>query len=453
MATGSTLPGNKRRCILVKKTVVVFVILLFLAGFIAFVCILASAQDVPRRVETTVEAITGDNDHSRVTFFIREDNFNVQRLVVTKLPDGGFQYSWTNTDEAGNPMVMVRQTGGPYDGYWRYTITQARNYQNYIYRFGRNGSWMEVRAFPPNENAHANYQKNTDTCKNCHSTHYALTSRLLNQKLVLELCLSCHDGSGSKYNVLDGEVIVPGGAVVSSPAGPFGSAVATSYHNVFREDTGTVLLAPGGTKTGLSCTDCHSAHVLQDQTKPVRASGFRLLKHYLYETPAGAMYDQPPVVAYSHVTGSSYETVYVSGMNEFCSHCHEHYNYGANPNPRLPSYPTHTLRTEGGDGILKSGQYYRHPTGINIAGWLKVPVRLPLEERGTGGRYMTCKTCHYAHGTAIISGYHYSDRFEVDKYAADGRPLDRSTMLKRTEGMGICLECHLDIWHNTGYRQ
>jgi len=431
-----------------KRFTLVFAVLLLLAGLTAWY-LPASAQKVPRRVEVVVNMLSDspeDRGFSRITFYMEEEGYNIERQVVTK-SSGGFYWYWTNLDENGRLMRLTRESGGSYGGYYKYIIERAQNYQDYIYRFGKNGAWLEARVYPPNENAHANYQKNTDTCKNCHSTHYAQTSQLLNSSLVFELCMTCHDGSNSKYNILAGSVIVPGGAAVPAPAGPYSSAVATSYHNVFREGTDTVLLAPGGEKTGLKCTDCHSAHVLQDQTKPVRSSSFRLLKYFRQMIPGGSVYDQPPVIAYSFITASSYETVYISGINEFCSECHERYNYGQNLNPKLPHYPTHTLRTGSSGGIQKSGDYYRHPTGINIAEWLKVPISLPLEDRGTGGKFMTCKTCHYAHGTAIMQGYHYD--FERDKYDQTGAPLTRSTMLKRCEGMGICLECHLDIWYNT----
>ena len=400
-----------------------------------------AVAEVPRRIEITVTRV--DDTYSRVTFYVEGTGFNIQRLVVTRA-NGNYNLYWTNLDENNNAMQMTLETTGQYSGYYKYTIEQARNHRDYTYRVGKSGNWMPASVYPPNENAHTNYQKSSDTCKNCHSTHYAKTSQLLNESVVRTLCLNCHDGTGSKFNVVDGQVITPSGATVRSPAGPFSTSSATSYHNVYREEYGTQLIAPGGSSMSLTCTSCHSAHVLQDQTKPVRSSAFRLLKHY--GQPKN-VYDQPPVVAYSYVTDTSYDTVYISGMNEFCSECHERYNYGENKNPKIPSYPTHTLRTDGGDGVKKSGDYYRHPTGINIAGWLNVQTTLPLETRENNGKYLTCKTCHYAHGTAIITGFH--ETFESPKISYTGEPQTKSTMLKRREGMGICLECHLDIWYNT----
>ncbi|MDW7651995.1 MAG: cytochrome c3 family protein [Bacillota bacterium] len=399
------------------------------------------ADDVPRRIEIVVNRL--DSTYSEITFYVEGTGYNIQRFVVSKNNES-YNWSWSNRDENNNAMQLTLETSGQYQGYYKYTVAQALNYNDYIYRIGKNGKWMEARVYPPNENQHTNYQKSSDTCKNCHSTHYAKTSQLLNKSVVRELCMVCHNGLGSKFNVGDGTVMTSSGQMTSSPAGPFGATTATSYHNVFREEHGMLLTAPGGGSMSLTCTDCHSAHVLQDMTKPVRSSSFRLLKHF--GRPLN-VYDQPPVVAYSFVTSTSYETVYVSGMNEFCSECHERYNYGENRNPKIPSYPTHTLRGDGGDGIKKSGEYYRHPTGINIAGWLNVSIDIPLEDRGVNGKYLTCKTCHYAHGTAIISGYH--ETFESPKYDYEGKPQTKSTMLKRREGMGICLECHLDIWYNT----
>ena len=208
------------------------------------------------------------------------------------------------------------------------------------------------------------------------------------------------------------------------------------------------MYAPGGggEKYNLTCTDCHSAHVTS------HSSGYRLLK-----------FRTTPVTAYSYVSDNKYNVYYVNGMNSFCSNCHDYYNYGDGSEH---DFPEHVLRQDGGEGIQKSGDFYRHPTNIEISKWVdsytEKNFTLPLESRG-GGKYMTCKTCHYAHGTAIIDGEQMS--FELmlldeTKYGyitnEDGtrtaEPIETSSMLKRLDGMGICLECHLSqIWSNAPY--
>ena len=48
---------------------------------------------------------------------------------------------------------------------------------------------------------HGNFQNNTNSCANCHSTHNGSTPQLLMKSGEYELCMSCHDGTMGFYNV------------------------------------------------------------------------------------------------------------------------------------------------------------------------------------------------------------------------------------------------------------
>jgi predicted CXXCH cytochrome family protein len=352
-----------------------------------------------------------------------------------------------------------------YIGYYRFPDShtsvhaQLDNYVNYIFEVGSAAPYQEARIYPPLPNAHTNYQKNSDTCGGCHRTHYASHPKLLSRKIMQEMCLECHDGTKSSYDVLRGRARVPSGWA-ASPAGPFGTRdnPSTSFHNVFLEDEFDkpaseqfLLYAPGsgGERFNLTCTNCHSAHVTSNSSR------YRFLKF------AG----ETPVQAYTFVSGNQYKVLYKEGMNQFCGQCHSDYDYGSADNPR--NYPEHVLRADNGNGVNKAGEYYRHPTGIDITGWPGAKnLKLPVERRDTK-QYMTCGTCHVAHGTAINNSQQFSpelgdpalnlnaeDRYKYD-YAGN-RVVDAvngqtySSMLKRRQGMGICLECHMDqIWANT----
>lgn len=278
---------------------------------------------------------------------------------------------------------------------------EAPDFINLTYRVGAPGNWQEVRVFPPGVNAHANYSTTGSNCSACHSTHMAKGRKLLAEEVIVNLCRVCHNGSGSKYDVFAGQVQVGGGRYMPSPAGPFGvdepnSIVkATSFHNIYASSP---ITAPGGSKRSLTCTDCHSAHDKKN------SSSFRMLKIGIDD------YNPDPIIAYAITSVDTnnqvtdYKTHYISGMNEFCSACHYRYN------------------NRGGNTDVKFMDFYRHPVDIDATHY--EPPTLPLES----GR-MTCKTCHYAHGTTVI-GAQPSELGGV------------TTALKRNSNSGVCVECH-----------
>jgi predicted CXXCH cytochrome family protein len=426
----------------------------------------ASDGSAPRRIEVVVTQefgeFTAPTGKSFIILYWEElDNTAVQSeyaVFESKVDKNGL--SWLEHGYGSRVTSPVSGEEG-YLGYYRYpgivTIESAQtDYQNYTYHVGTNpdNSYSSARVYPPSENYHANYQKNTATCQGCHSTHYARHPMLLNERIMYNICIECHGDTGtfSKYNVLQGTVEISPGVKVPSPAGAFDSVETTSFHNVFLEDdfessSMFLLHAPGsgGEKYNLTCTDCHSAHVTS------HSSGYRLLK-----------FRTTPVTAYSYVSDGKYNVYYVNGMNSFCSNCHSYYNYGDGSEH---DFPEHVLRQEDGDGIKKSGEFYRHPTNIQVSNWFDSYTErnftLPLESRD-GGKYMTCKTCHYAHGTAIIGEQVSPELTAIGEtkygYTTDefgnriAEPKDTSSMLKRLDGMGICLQCHLSqIWSNTAY--
>lgn len=413
----------------------------------------------PRRIEVVVTKtfgnVTAPAGKSFVLLYWEEPGNNgassLYSVFEASVNQGGV--SWADRGK-GTRVQANHPDGNRYAGYYRWpaSITDAnkeavsrQDYMNYTYRVGTSADadYNEARVYPPAEHAHINYQKNSDTCSGCHSTHYAKHPMLLNERLMFNVCIQCHDGTGSKYDVLYGRVEVAAGIWVDSPAGAFDAADTTSFHNVFLEDdfeaqNMLLLYAPGGggQKYNLTCTDCHSAHVT------TRSSFYRLLK-----------FRSIPVVAYSYVNGGQYKVHYENGMNSFCANCHAHYNYGDGTEM---GYEAHVLRDDGGDGIKKSGQYYRHPTNVDITRFgtpdIHANLTLPVEYR-QGGKYMTCATCHFAHGTKA-RGTQTSYELQLvgeHKYDREGNIIQESTMLKRTDGMGICLQCHLDqVWGNTG---
>lgn len=77
-------------------------------------------------------------------------------------------------------------------------------------------------AFPPGQTAHGSYKSNTNACSKCHRTHTASGPKLLKYATVNDTCITCHDGTGSKYNVFTGTVDAGSQSLMAS-AGLFGN--------------------------------------------------------------------------------------------------------------------------------------------------------------------------------------------------------------------------------------
>ncbi|MEH7273147.1 cytochrome c3 family protein [Neobacillus vireti] len=210
---------------------------------------------------------------------------------------------------------------------------------------------------------HGNFQNNTNSCANCHSTHNGDSATLLKfEETEADLCLTCHDGTLGFYNV-KGQ---------GAGAGTFNTThESSSMHNV-----GSVAIgaAPGAldqkaNEEQLQCSSCHNPH---------GSTNDRLLK----QTVAGVTYSTTPIklaltedpefaAINSSSTNSGLKITKSVGPKEsadkvnyanFCSTCHDTYDTGSGKQTALG--------------------HYSHTTNSSSAG-------------------RNCASCHYAHGTDI----------------------------------------------------
>ncbi len=102
-------------------------------------------------------------------------------------------------------------------------------------------------AFPPTQTRHGNFSEYTNACNACHGLHSSKHRKLLKAPTVTDLCGTCHDGTGSKYDEVRGRVRLGDSWARSAfaPAGPFGDRlkagsgiITTSVHNVLRSADG-----------------------------------------------------------------------------------------------------------------------------------------------------------------------------------------------------------------------
>jgi predicted CXXCH cytochrome family protein len=267
---------------------------------------------------------------------------------------------------------------------------------------------------------HGNFQNNTNSCGNCHSTHNGDSATLLKfEETESDLCMSCHDGTLGFYNV-KGQ---------GAGAGTFNeSHESASMHNVGEV---AIAAAPGAldaksSTEELQCSSCHNPH---------GSTNDRLLKM----TVAGVTYSTTPIKlaltedpAYAEInkssTNSGLKITKSIGPKEnadkvtyanFCSTCHDTYDTGSGKQTALG--------------------HYSHTTNSSSQG-------------------RNCASCHYAHGTDITllkdaAGKTIADYTKPVADGGKGWTPERATEYmkdvsaggsanKKYTNMAVCWTCH-----------
>lgn len=185
---------------------------------------------------------------------------------------------------------------------------------------------------------HADFQTNTTLCGYCHSAHSATGAQIIKQPKVLDLCFTCHDGSGSSYDVKGGKYYNGARAVPLAAGGYDTSMGSTSTH--FTDIANPVFGSPGYIMP-IVCITCHEPH---------GSSNYRNLRTTINGAPntVTAVAYGP---AFSQKTVSGYEVIsYVSGWEQFCGTCHSEYQI------------YHSVTTLSGE------ENWRHRTGVPLTG-------------------------------------------------------------------------------------
>lgn len=291
-----------------------------------------------------------------------------------------------------------------------YKEVGAVNWSVLYFRVVNGTSVTRIDAFPPNENAHANYTDDTNMCKYCHSTHDAPRAKLLNKPQVSEICFTCHGylNTGSRYNVYNGAVVSAGakdpqtGAVTAarwqkSLAGPYFANDMGVWGKDANNNNRPLTSNHPLSYFDQECLICHNAHV--------RNNSYRMLT-----TSDGSQVDAYAV----NTAGDAPEQgIYNANMNKVCAGCHNIYtDYSPTGSGSTPYY------TDG---------KYRHAVDVNLN---NLTTTLPLE--GQSGKIM-CLTCHFPHGSTVTG-------FNGDTSLGSFAPTSR---LKKLDNMAVCQNCHM----------
>jgi predicted CXXCH cytochrome family protein len=299
---------------------------------------------------------------------------------------------------------------------------------------------------------HGNFQNNTNSCANCHSTHNAQDNMLLMKSSEYDLCMSCHDGTMGFYDVTKG-----------SGAGTFSeSHESASMHKVNAGvEIGSAPGAAVNTSTdALECSSCHNPHGsandrLLSETVLGEAYGYLYTGKWKDSAHSAVSYtkgdlapvgtqtiklqltEDPAYAELNGITGDKGLKIYKSNgpdgdrdrMNysSFCAGCHDNY------------YASRTAKKPNLDNGGKEEGVYTHTTNGHKAG-------------------RNCASCHYAHGTDINTLKDSSGRTisELQKSVADGglgftestakaymKDINaKGSSIKKFTNMSVCFSCH-----------
>ncbi|NYE56519.1 cytochrome c3 family protein [Carboxydothermus ferrireducens] len=145
--------------------------------------------------------------------------------------------------------------------------------------------------------------------------------------------------------------------------------------------------------------------------------------------------------------------IHVKGINAFCGACHTDYN-------TENVYKDSTKLEPNGSSDLLNGKYteaYRHQVGFNVADFEQyLPNSNMAYELRDGKKFMTCLTCHYAHGVSqsfwqkTLEGNWFT---EAKSYWGTLTLVEiaGSSALKRAPNMATCETCHRKGPASEGY--
>ncbi|MDF2535120.1 MAG: doubled protein [Bacillales bacterium] len=158
-------------------------------------------------------------------------------------------------------------------------ISKGFTISNYVEQTAANGGLLDPIGVQSlnllnGQKMHGDYQNNTNTCANCHSTHQAKSETgLLKSATVYEACISCHDGSLGFYNIFETDMSKDNGS------GTFGGSHAGNMSIHLSTGNMAIDTAPGATivkeadgstikseflngkwSNDFTCTSCHNPH-------------------------------------------------------------------------------------------------------------------------------------------------------------------------------------------------
>lgn len=204
---------------------------------------LANAGDsTPPSTPTNVSATAGSSPNVYITWSHSSDpESGIRSYIIYRHP---YPITDTNKHEARRIAEVSGSTNS-------YTDTTGITGETYYYAvvavngagLASNVSNNAMATVAGSTDPHYFYSTSTNLCRACHRVHNASASAKLYRKATQkEVCYTCHDGTGSNFNIR-----------AAFGEQTLGSSTKVSYHPIPNavSTRGTIL-----------CTDCHSPHLL-----------------------------------------------------------------------------------------------------------------------------------------------------------------------------------------------
>lgn len=258
------------------------------------------APGAPRSITVTAEA-------TRVTITWNSNpEPNVAGYYVYRSAASGGTFTRLNASPVTSTSYTDAAVSANHDYYYRVSALDLTGAEGVM----SPERWVKPQAVPPRYIPHSRYTIQSQECATCHRTHRSPGVSLLAQSREVDLCYSCHNGTGSQY-VVDREF----------------SSAAPSRHPV-----------PAGANAGaMVCTDCHNPHLDYAATDQ---GGNRLYPKLLEVTRNGIRHKGNEICYACHGAGSTrvggdHETAFAgsshnsllpdppSGTQIKCSACHQ----------------------------------------------------------------------------------------------------------------------------------
>lgn len=402
-------------------------------------------------------------------------------------------------------------------GYIYYIDSAIVDYQEYYYFVDIVGgadpdalsNYVVARAFPPTQTRHGEFSEYTNACTACHALHSSnstlsggIVGKLLKAPTQTDLCATCHDGSGSKYDIVSGKVRT--GAdwtqYTKSPGGPFGDQLKavqgaptlSSKHNVWRDQgpafaevwqaPGSGFLSDPGNANGawgttrLTCAACHEPHNRYKNFRLLRgdfgstAGDYNLPSAFNFSSGVPAVDNihirgvsevnlngTPPSQDWNTYTKGQAATRYFSGTNTFCLACHRAWgvkdeNTAGGDDPDTWGFRRHPVEVAASalqgsvriiDGDINGNQSRLVDwDGNNLANYVPLEGKLggPNNQQAYTGNNVVCLTCHVAHGTAAAAGGKGPGNVDLQlEVAYQNNDLNNTTGLSRDPLSGYLL--------------
>jgi len=265
-------------------------------------------------------------------------------------------------------------------------------------------AWARPYYNPSSGGPHIAYPATTDACAACHRTHAGQSPKLLPSSAEKDLCFTCHDGSGSQYNI----------------AQEFASP--TSQHPVPDET--------------LKCSSCHNAHRnWQTYPKLISADGQSSGNAVCY-TCHGATDSNPPTVDYETPFESGFHKSYISnsptGTQIQCTSCHK---------PHASTFRSLEIRKDENscfschDGSTVGGDVF---SNFIVSSDAKAHHDIFDADQAAQGTKIECVNCHNPH-TVKATG-------SVKKVVNPENPSPASSSRWSDTIPAFCTTCHDDAF-------